>query len=164
MKRKLESSLNLLLMILIVTTLLVTIDTNISRGISRNNENFFQAEVERNNVDLLNFFDVTDFTNTSHEINVSRVITANPFGYTTSYTKIHLYLSENASQPINAFNYTKGKPIIDKIKLLQNFDKTKNEAKMLLDIARMRNIEQYLNDVHFNRMTPNREIDRREEI
>ncbi|MFX1285410.1 MAG: hypothetical protein ACFFB5_17325 [Promethearchaeota archaeon] len=106
MKRKLESSLNLLLIALIVSTLLVSLNTNIDRGISINNENSSQAEVEKNNEDLLNFFDVNDFTNTSHEINVSRVIIANPYGYTTSYTKIHLHLSENASQPIDAFNYT----------------------------------------------------------
>ncbi len=106
MKRKLESSLNFFLIVMIVSTLLVTININVAQGISRNNENFYQAEVEQNNIDLLNFFDVNDFTNTSHEITVSREIIGNPYGYTTSYTKIHLHLSENASQLINAFNYT----------------------------------------------------------
>ena len=106
MKRKLESSLNFFLIVMIVSTLLVTININVAQGISRNTENFYQTEVEQNNIDLLNFFDVNDFTNTSHEITVSREIIGNPYGYTTSYTKIHLHLSENASQLINAFNYT----------------------------------------------------------
>ncbi|UCG90622.1 MAG: hypothetical protein JSU57_02520 [Candidatus Heimdallarchaeota archaeon] len=135
MKRKLESSLNFFLIIMIVSTLLVTMNTNIDRGISRNNENSFQAEVEQNNVDLLNFFDITDFTNTSHEIRVSRVITANPYGYTTSYTKIHLYLSENASQQIDAFNYTIPSHELLDTKYLEIFslNDTKADPTVVLD-------------------------------
>lgn len=104
MKKKLESSLNVFLIIMIVSTILVAMNHNINNGSSILNENYLKNNIEQIDLSSLNFFDISTFTNTSHQINVSRVITANEYGYTTSRTEINLYNS--GSQPINAFNYS----------------------------------------------------------
>ncbi len=104
MKKIQGSCLNVFLIILVVSTLFVTISSDFDKVISETNGNSIHVEALQDDFDSLNFFDFSEFTNTSHQISVSRVITANQYGYTTSYTKIRLY--NNASRTINAFNYT----------------------------------------------------------
>ncbi|UCG00548.1 MAG: hypothetical protein JSW11_13070 [Candidatus Heimdallarchaeota archaeon] len=104
MKKKLDSSLNIFLIVMIVSSLFVTINYKIDHGSSMITRNLYQDGIEQIDFDSLNFLDVSTFTNKSHQINVSRVITANEYGYTTSRTEINLY--NYASQPIDAFNYT----------------------------------------------------------
>jgi hypothetical protein len=87
-----------------VSTIFLAMNTNIQTSLSENNENTSHLKVKEINLDELDFFDISEFTNTSHSINVSRVIAANRFGYTVSRTEIRLF--NNASKPINAFNYT----------------------------------------------------------
>ncbi|MHA2246266.1 MAG: hypothetical protein ACXADY_14975 [Candidatus Hodarchaeales archaeon] len=137
MKKKLELGLNFFLLMIIVSSLFVAVNSNIDNGISKTNGNFFQAESEQNNLDDLNFFDVTEFTNTSHQINVSRVITANEYGYTTSYTRIRLYLSESASGTIDAFNYTIPSHELQDTKYLEIYSPngTDDDTKILSDFT-----------------------------
>ena len=105
MKKKLESSLNVFFVVIIVSTLFVAAYYKINNGSSLLiTVNHSQNEVKQTDIDDLNFFDFSTFSNTSHQIDVSRVITANQYGYTTSRTEI--FLHNYASQPINAFNYT----------------------------------------------------------
>ena len=107
MKRKIRSGLNLLVIIMTVSTLFVALNSNIDNGLSRTNiENSLPTKEEQQNFDTYNFFKASEFSNTSHQIIVSREITANQYCYTTSYTTIRLFLTENASQTIDAFNYT----------------------------------------------------------
>lgn len=68
-----------------------------------------QTETKRNPIkqiflEDLNFFDPQDLTNTSHQINVTRVIVANQYGYTSE--TIVVGIRNNGSKPINAFNLT----------------------------------------------------------
>ncbi|MHA2202404.1 MAG: hypothetical protein ACW991_01825, partial [Candidatus Hodarchaeales archaeon] len=104
MNKKLDSSLNIFFVVIIVSTLFVAINYEIDNGSSIITGDHSQEEVKLTDFSSLNFFDVSTFTNQSHQINVSRVITANQYGYTTSLTEINL--RNNASQPIDAFNYT----------------------------------------------------------
>ncbi|MFX0013607.1 MAG: hypothetical protein ACFFB2_10695 [Promethearchaeota archaeon] len=104
MKRKLGSYLHIFLIVIIVSTVFILINSNIGNGVSLSRENYYQIGTEQDDFTSLNFFEPSEFTNTSHQINVSRVITANQYGYTTSRTEIHLY--NYATEPINAFNYT----------------------------------------------------------
>ncbi|MFX0207784.1 MAG: hypothetical protein ACFFDT_17475 [Candidatus Hodarchaeota archaeon] len=104
MKKKLESSLDVFLIIMIVSTIFVAMYHNIDNGSSSINGNYLKNNVKQIDLSSLNFFDISTFTNTSHQINVSRVITANEYGYTTSRTEINLHNS--ALEPIDAFNYS----------------------------------------------------------
>jgi len=104
MKKKLDSSLKLFLIVLIVSTLFVAMGHEIDKGSSITLGNFPKEEVRQIDLSSLKFFEISTFTNTSHQINVSRVITANEYGYTTSHTEINLY--NYALQPIDAFNYS----------------------------------------------------------
>jgi hypothetical protein len=91
--------------IFILPFLMVDIQTPNLEIITRNN--LVDTKVSRiEDTDLL-FFDNSDFTSTSHQINVSRRITSNQYGYTSSKTKITLY--NNGSKDINAFNLTLSK-------------------------------------------------------
>ncbi|MFX0122300.1 MAG: hypothetical protein ACFFAE_01590 [Candidatus Hodarchaeota archaeon] len=103
MKKKLESSLNFLFIIMIVSISFIAINYKIDNGSSKITEIHSLDKVKVTDEEL-SFFDVTEFSNTSHEINVNRVITANEYGYTTSRTEINLH--NYASRPINALNYT----------------------------------------------------------
>ncbi|MFX0174158.1 MAG: hypothetical protein ACFE9L_19935, partial [Candidatus Hodarchaeota archaeon] len=104
MKKTLRAILNFLLITLTVSTIIFALNTNIHLTVSDNSENLAQLNVNQINLDELNYFDINEFTNTSHSINVSRVIVANQYGYTTSRTEIRLF--NNASKSINAFNFT----------------------------------------------------------
>jgi hypothetical protein len=104
MKKKLESSLNVFLIVMIVSTIFVAMNNNLATGSSRTNENYLKNDVKQIDLSELNWFEIPTFTNTSHQINVSRVITANEYGYTTSRTEINLH--NFGSQPIDAFNYS----------------------------------------------------------
>lgn len=106
MKRILGSVLNFILLIMVFSTLFMTSIFSITNGVSQIQVSNFPKETELNGFDSLDFFDTSDFSNISHQINVSRVIIANQYGYTTSYTTIHLSLSDNATKTINAFNFT----------------------------------------------------------
>ncbi len=137
MKRKLELGFNFFLLIIIVSSLFAAVNSNIDYGISKTDGNFSQAETEQNNLDDLNFFDISEFTNTSHQINVSRVITANQYGYTTSYTRIRLYLSDSASNTIDAFNYTIPSHELQDTKYLEIYSPngTDDDTKILPDFT-----------------------------
>lgn len=100
----LRSSLNFLLIMMVASTLFLALNSDIDTSLAISNENFSSLEVEQINQDDLNYFDVSEFTNTSHIINVSYIIVANQYCYTTTRTEITLY--NNASKAINAFNYT----------------------------------------------------------
>lgn len=89
---------------MIVSTLFIAVNYKIDNGSSMRTGNYSQDEAKQTDLSDLNFFEVSTFTNKSHQINVSRVITANQYSYTTSRTEI--YLHNYASQPIDAFNYT----------------------------------------------------------
>lgn len=104
MKKTLRAILNFLLITLAVSAILFALNPNIHLTLSDNSENLTQLNIDQINLDELNYFDINEFTNTSHSINVSRVIVANQYGYTTSRTEIRLF--NNASKSINAFNYT----------------------------------------------------------
>ncbi|MFX1505452.1 MAG: hypothetical protein ACFFDC_04975 [Promethearchaeota archaeon] len=104
MKKKLESSLDVFLIVMIVSTIFVAMNHNIDNGSSSINGNYLKNNIKQIDLSSLDFFDISTFTNTSHQINVSRVITANEYGYTTSRTEITLHNS--VSQPIDAFNYS----------------------------------------------------------
>ncbi|NHJ02219.1 MAG: hypothetical protein EAX86_08780 [Candidatus Heimdallarchaeota archaeon] len=101
MKRKLGTMMNILLITMIISTYFISLNA----GINQNQSNPEVINPIRNLKQLnLEYFDISDFTNSSHSINVSRIIIANEYGYTTSYTEIHLF--NNGTKPINAFNYT----------------------------------------------------------
>lgn len=87
-----------------VSTIFFTLSFNIHNQSLERNEKLSIRESSKINLEDLNFFDIADFTNTSHIINVSRVIKANIYGYTTTNTKISVY--NNGSKPIDAFNFT----------------------------------------------------------
>jgi hypothetical protein len=68
-----------------------------------------QVEMPRNPtkqifLEDLKFFDPEDLTNTSHQVNVTRTIVANQYGYTSE--TIDIELRNNGSKPIDAFNLT----------------------------------------------------------
>ncbi|MFX0182573.1 MAG: hypothetical protein ACFE95_05765, partial [Candidatus Hodarchaeota archaeon] len=104
MKKILGSLLNILLITLTLSTIFLAMNTNIQTSLSESHENTSHLSVKQINLEELDFFDISEFTNTSHSIQISRVIAANRYGYTTSQTEIRLF--NNASKPINAFNYT----------------------------------------------------------
>ncbi|MFW9903384.1 MAG: hypothetical protein ACFFFH_03555 [Candidatus Thorarchaeota archaeon] len=104
MKKKLESNLNVFLIVMIVSTIFVAVNHNIDNGSSVLNGNYLKNNIKQIDLSNLNFFDISTFTNESHQINVSRVITANEYGYTISRTEINLHNS--GLSPIDAFNYS----------------------------------------------------------
>ncbi|MFX1515003.1 MAG: hypothetical protein ACFFC6_01755 [Promethearchaeota archaeon] len=104
MIKKLEPNLKLFLIITIISTLFVVMNNKIDNGSSNIEGNLVENNMNQIDLDSLNFFETSTFSNTSHQINVSRAITANEYGYTTSRTEINLY--NHASQPIDAFNYS----------------------------------------------------------
>ncbi|UCE13660.1 MAG: hypothetical protein JSV04_00445 [Candidatus Heimdallarchaeota archaeon] len=106
MKRILGSILNFILLVMVFSTLFIAINFNTAYGVSGIHGSYSPHETDLNGFELLEFFDTSDFSNISHQINVSRLITGNQYGYTASYTTIHLSLLDNATQAINAFNFT----------------------------------------------------------
>jgi len=104
MKKSIVVTLNVILLILVVSTIFFSVSFNIHTYSPERNEKSEIRGLNKIILEDLNFFDISDFTNTSHTINVSRVIKANIYGYTTTDTKISLY--NNGSKPINAFSYT----------------------------------------------------------
>ncbi|MHA1237090.1 MAG: hypothetical protein ACTSQ9_05460, partial [Candidatus Hodarchaeales archaeon] len=104
MKKIIKSSLRLSLftLIIITTLLVVNFQTNLVMA-DNNSKSTDQPLMKVNDVEL-KFFDISDFTNTSHQIGVNRYITANQYGYTSSKTEINI--DNYASEAINAFNFT----------------------------------------------------------
>ncbi|MCK5157661.1 MAG: hypothetical protein KAR08_00775, partial [Candidatus Heimdallarchaeota archaeon] len=68
-----------------------------------NSKSTNQPNLKVNDVEL-EYFDISDFTNNSHQIGVSKYITANEYGYTSSRTEIEI--DNNATKAFNALNYT----------------------------------------------------------
>ncbi len=104
MKKSLGKSFRFLLFALIITTTFLMVE-NQTTSIEANTK-VDEIDQESSQLDFGNlaYFNISDFTNTSHQINVSRVINANQYGYTSSRTEISVY--NNGSKDINAFNLT----------------------------------------------------------
>ncbi|MFW9780013.1 MAG: hypothetical protein ACFFE8_14260 [Candidatus Heimdallarchaeota archaeon] len=62
------------------------------------------SPTKRISLEDLNFFDPEDLTNTSHQVNITRTIVANQYGYTSETIRIEV--SNNGLNPIDAFNLT----------------------------------------------------------
>ena len=130
MIKKLDSSLKLFLIVLIVSTLFIAINSDTDKGSAINPMNFPKEGVKQIDLSSLNFFEISTFTNTSHQVNVSRVITANEYGYTTSRTEINLY--NYASKPINAFNYSIPSHEFVDTKVLRVYSPNKTDSDSLI--------------------------------
>ncbi|MHA2032745.1 MAG: hypothetical protein ACW99Q_25525 [Candidatus Kariarchaeaceae archaeon] len=104
MKKIIRSSLRLsLFTLIIISTLLVTgFQTNF--GMAKDNSKLTNQSMMKVNDGELEYFDISDFTNNSHQIGVSKYITANEYGYTSSRTEIEI--DNNATKAFNALNYT----------------------------------------------------------
>ncbi len=104
MKKIIRSSLRLSVFALMIITTLLVVDfqTDLIMA-NHNSKSSNQPLLKVNDVDL-KFFDISDFTNTSHQIGVNKYITANQYGYTSSRTEIDI--NNSANQAINAFNFT----------------------------------------------------------
>ncbi|MHA1946774.1 MAG: hypothetical protein ACXAC6_07915 [Candidatus Hodarchaeales archaeon] len=104
MKKIIRSSLRLsLFTLIIITTLLVTgFQTNF--GMAKDSSKSTNQPMMKVNDVELEYFDISDFTNNSHQIGVRKYITANEYGYTSSRTEIEI--DNNATKAFNALNYT----------------------------------------------------------
>ena len=104
MKKIIRSSLRLSLFTIIIITTLLVVDFQTNLGMAEHNSKSTNETILKVNDDELNFFDISDFTNYSHQIRVNKDITANRYGYTSSKTEIEI--DNNATKAINALNYT----------------------------------------------------------
>ncbi len=105
MKRFHRYILNFILISLVFSTISLVMNSNLITGnYDLNNSDPLHFDVKRINLSEKKFFNITEFTNTSHSINLTREIISNRYGYTTSLTYIRLY--NNASESFNVFNYT----------------------------------------------------------
>ena len=104
MKKIIKSSLRLSLFTLIIITTLLVVDFQTNLIMANNNSKSTDQPVMKVEDVELEFFDISDFTNTSHQIGVNKYITANQYGYTSSRTEIDIV--NNATKSINAFNFT----------------------------------------------------------
>ncbi|MHA2154818.1 MAG: hypothetical protein ACXABU_05730 [Candidatus Hodarchaeales archaeon] len=104
MKKILGNGLRFLILALVITSTFLIADTQANAGEANTVTDSMNTKINNLDVTELMYFNVTEFTNTSHLINVDRTITANQYGYTSSRTEIQI--STNTSQDINALNYT----------------------------------------------------------
>jgi hypothetical protein len=104
MKKIIKSSLRLSLFTLIIITALLVVDFQTNLVMANNDSKSANQPLMKVNDVELNFFDISDFTNTSHQIEVNKYITANQYGYTSSRTEIDI--NNNGNITFNAFNYT----------------------------------------------------------
>ncbi|MHA1330765.1 MAG: hypothetical protein ACTSR2_06790, partial [Candidatus Hodarchaeales archaeon] len=104
MKRLLGSKFDYLLIILAFSTVVLSSGQKVSLQKPELQTEVLHLRTNQFDFNDLEFFDISEFNNTSHWINVSRTIVANPYGYTTTRTEIHLV--NNGTKSINALNYT----------------------------------------------------------
>ena len=104
MKKILGNGLRFLILALVITSTFLIADIQANVGEANSDTDSVKAKINNLDVTELMYFNITEFTSTSHLINVDRIITANQYGYTSSRTKIQI--STNTSQDINALNYT----------------------------------------------------------
>ncbi len=104
MKKIIRSSLRLSLFILIIITTFLVVDFQTNLGMADHNSKSTNQPIMKVNDVELEYFDISDFTNTSHQIEVSKYITANEYGYTSSRTEIDI--DNNATKAFNALNFT----------------------------------------------------------
>jgi hypothetical protein len=104
MKKILGNGLRFLILALVITSTFLIADTQSNAGEASSVTDSVNTKVNNIDVTELMYFNITEFTNTSHLINVEKTITANQYGYTSSITEIQI--STNTSQDINAINYT----------------------------------------------------------
>ncbi|WP_455143707.1 hypothetical protein [Candidatus Hodarchaeum mangrovi] len=104
MKKLLGSQFNRLFIIFIILSMIIALNSNINLQVDESTQPRIQMKTNEFNLEDLHFFDVRNFDSTSHTINVSRVIRANEYGYTTSRTELRIF--NNDSNIINAINLT----------------------------------------------------------
>ncbi|MHA2095761.1 MAG: hypothetical protein ACW98F_14165 [Candidatus Hodarchaeales archaeon] len=104
MKKILGNGLRFLILALVITTTFLIADTQANVGEANSVTDSVNTKLNKLDVTELMYFNIAEFTNISHLIDVDRTITANQFGYTSSRTEIRI--STNNSQDINALNYT----------------------------------------------------------
>lgn len=104
MKKIMKSSLRLSLFTLIIITTLLVVDFQTNLGMANHNSKSTNQPLMKVNDIELEYFDISDFTNNSHQIGVSKYITANEYGYTSSRTEIDI--DNNATKAFNALNFT----------------------------------------------------------
>ena len=103
MKKILGNGLRFLLLAIVITSTFLIANPQVNAGEPSSSTDSVNTKNSNLNITDLMYFDVTEFTNTSHLINVDRTITANQYGYTSSRTEIQI--SSNSSTEINALNY-----------------------------------------------------------
>ena len=96
--------MNRLFVVLIVLSMIIALNTDDTLLVHDSTQPKLQTKIDEINMEDLHFFDVKNFNSASHTINVSRVIQANGYGYTTSRTEIRVF--NNDSRVINALNLT----------------------------------------------------------
>ena len=83
MKKTFPFSLRFTLFTIFLILPLLMVNTQIPNLETIPTNELLNTKVSRIEDTNLQFFDISDFTNTSHQINVSRSIIANQFGYTS---------------------------------------------------------------------------------
>jgi len=96
--------LNRLFIVFIVLSMIIALNSDVNLQVYESTQPSLQMKIDEFNMEDLHFFDVKNFKPSSHAINVSRVIRANEYGYTTSRTELRIY--NNDSNVINAINLT----------------------------------------------------------
>jgi uncharacterized protein (DUF736 family) len=104
MKKTLSNGLRFSLVALIITTTILIVNNQTFSSEAEPNTEIMNNKLSDIDFAELEYLDVSEFSNTSHQISVSRVINANQYGYTTSRTEIRIL--NNGTNQINALNYT----------------------------------------------------------
>ena len=128
MKKTLGNSLRFLLFALIITTTILIVNNQTTATKAEPITDIITNKLSEVDFAELDYLDVSHFTNTSHHINVSRVVNANQYGYTTSRTEIIIY--NNSTESINAFNYTLSTEEYNGSKYLNIFSKNDTDDQI----------------------------------